>query len=59
MVVHLECAALHRRIHQTSSHRCENMTSYLCLLCLQVRTKDLGGQSTTNEYTYAVINNLR
>ncbi|KAL1450146.1 hypothetical protein WDU94_002596 [Cyamophila willieti] len=24
-----------------------------------VLTKDLGGQSTTQEYTYAVINNLR
>lgn len=28
------------------------------LFC-QVRTKDLGGQSTTKEYTYAIINNLR
>ena len=59
MMVHSEWAALHPRIQQTSSHHCENMRSYLCLLCLQVRTKDLGGQSTTNEYTYAVINNLR
>lgn len=25
----------------------------------KVRTKDLGGQATTNEYTYAIINNLR
>lgn len=25
----------------------------------KVRTKDLGGQSTTNEFTYAVIANLR
>ncbi|KDR17889.1 isocitrate dehydrogenase [NAD] subunit beta, mitochondrial isoform X3 [Zootermopsis nevadensis] len=25
----------------------------------KVRTKDLGGQSTTNEYTYAIINSLR
>ncbi|XP_026677560.1 isocitrate dehydrogenase [NAD] subunit beta, mitochondrial-like [Diaphorina citri] len=25
----------------------------------KVRTKDLGGQSTTQEYTYAVIANLK
>lgn len=29
------------------------------LLQGKVRTKDLGGQSTTNEFTYAVIANLR
>ncbi|RZF43778.1 hypothetical protein LSTR_LSTR009201 [Laodelphax striatellus] len=25
----------------------------------KIKTKDLGGQSTTNEFTYAIINNLR
>lgn len=24
----------------------------------KVRTKDIGGQSSTSEYTYAIINNL-
>lgn len=28
------------------------------LLDGKVRTKDLGGQSSTNEFTYAVIHNL-
>lgn len=29
------------------------------LLAGKVRTKDLGGQATTNEFTYAIIANLR
>lgn len=29
------------------------------LKAAKVRTKDLGGQNTTNEFTIAVINNLK
>jgi len=32
---------------------------FTIFICVQVRTKDLGGQSTTNEYTYAVISSLQ
>lgn len=46
--------------HVNLSHYSEQITTAVArvLKAGKIRTKDLGGQSTTNEFTTAVIHNL-
>lgn len=56
----LLCAAKllrHVNLHDNSDQIVHAVNDVL--LQGKVRTKDLGGQSTTNEFTYAVIASLR
>lgn len=56
----LLCAAKllrHVNLHDYSDQIVNAVTAVLTQG--KVRTKDLGGQSTTNEFTYAIIANLR
>lgn len=55
----LLCSAKMLR-HVNLSHYSEQITTAVArvLKAGKIRTKDLGGQSTTNEFTTAVIHNL-